>query len=332
MAGPPQNPPRSDGNGNALVILGVVWGDDGCLVRLRVPTAGDGPAERSQLVPVIGMELNYRVPTTPTRHCLGHSSPRRNNGEYADCFNRPQPNERNCVNCAVADAEFASNLHHAHTRDRGELDKAVVDHLEQTNILYLAAFRDGSVKIGTSTGHRKVKRLTEQGAWRAVEVATVKDGFLVRRLEDLVTEKLGLAQSVAVKRKLSGMANPLGEQMLDQRLDPMVDEVHRLLGSTDRLPGADDVATTDGDLELTAERWSFPGSESEVWNGLHLYPARLDGGTHHLEVLEMCGRMAVLARPGSDDRFVADLGQLFGVELDLGQYQPDQLAVQDSLF
>jgi hypothetical protein len=75
-----------------------------------------------------------------------------------------------------------------------------------------------------------------------------------------------------------------------------------------------------------------------VWEGLHAYPARLDSGTHHQEVLQICGRMAVLTRPGTTagsgktDRFVADLGQLYGIELDLGQYEPDQLAVQDSLF
>ncbi len=332
MVPPPQTPPNPSVDGNALVILGIGWDDDGCQVRLRVPGPEGEAGSSSQLVPVIGMELNYRVPASPRRHCLGHSSPRRNSGAYADCFNRPQPNERNCVNCAVADAEFASNLHHAHTRDRAELDRAVVDHLEQTNILYLAAFRDGSLKIGTSTEGRKLKRLTEQGAWQAVEVASVSDGFLVRQLEDLVTEKLGLTQSVAVKRKLHGMAHPMDDARLAERLAPLVEEVHRLIGSNDRLPGADDAGTIDDHVELTANPWSFPQSDSPLWQGLHLYPARLDSGTHHLEVVAMCGRMAVLARPGADDRFVADLGQLFGIELDLGRYEPDQLAIQDSLF
>lgn len=337
---PPSNGPRSAGDpgplgGSALVVLGLVWGDDGCRVRLRVPTTGTsaaGPATPSELVPIIGLELNYRVGPDARRHCLGHSSPRRNNGAYVDCGNRPQATEKTCVNCAVADAEFASDLHHAHTRERSELDRSVVDHLEQTNVLYLAAFRDGSLKVGTSTAHRTDKRLREQGAWMASLVATVSDGFTVRRLEDLVTEKLGLTQSVAVKRKLHGMVNPLGEARLAQRLDEMVDEVHRLIGSMDRLPGSQDSRTIAETIELTDRPWGFPGSDSDVWDRLHQYPARLDAGTHHLEVVAVCGRMAVVARPGSDDRFIADLGQLFGVELDLGHYRPDPLAVQDSLF
>lgn len=315
--------------GSALVVLGLTWSTDGCAVRLRIP------GDPSELVPAVGLELNYRTSAQPRRHCIGHHSPRKNGGAYVDCMNPPQPQERTCVSCAVADAEFASNLHHAHTRDRAELDKSVVDHLDQTNVLYLAAFRDGSVKVGTSTGRRKDTRLAEQGAWLAVEVATVEDGFLVRQLEDLVTNKLGLPQSVSIKRKLHGMASPLGEAMLHKRLDPLVEQVHQVIDSADRLPGStdlDDSAEQDRRYELTDDRWLFPGSDGPLWQGLHQYPARLDRGTHHLEVAAMCGRMAVLSRPGSPDRFVADLGQLYGIELDLGQYEPDQLAVQDSLF
>ncbi len=322
--------PRSDAS--ALVVLGLSWESGQAKLRMRVPEVAPTVNSASELVAAAGLELNYRVGPDPTRHCIGHVSSAKNGGGYKDCFNRPQPTEKTCVNCAVAEATFASNLHHAHTRDRAELDPNMVDHLEQTNILYLAAFRDGSIKVGTSTEHRKIKRWTEQGAWRAIEVASVSDGFLVRRLEDLVTEKLGVPQSVAVKRKLAGMASPQATEVLDDRLLPLTEEIHGLMSSLDRLPGAAEWQSATDELEPTSQMWSFPGAEDEVWEGLYLYPARLDSGTHHLEVIEMCGRMAVLARPGSDDRFVADLGRLFGIELDLGQYEPDRLAIQDSLF
>lgn len=339
MASTPTTPgPGADAS--ALVVLGLSWETGRPELRLRVPqisnrnstarNSGDSesPPAGSEMVPAVGLELNYRIGPNPTRHCVGSSA----SSSKRDCFNPPQSSEKTCVNCAVADATFASNLHHAHTRDRAAMDQSVVEHLEQTNILYLAAFRDGSIKVGTSTEHRKIKRWTEQGAWRTVEVAVVSDGFLVRLLEDLVTEKLGLTQAVAVKRKLAGMVNPQRPHTLDDRLLPLVDEVHGLMSSLDRLPGSPNWDGTDGGIEPTSEIWTFPGADAPVWDGLHLYPARLDSGTHHLEIIEMCGRMAVLARPGSDDRFVADIGQLFGIELDLGQYEPDQLAIQDSLF
>ena len=320
MAQPLQPPPSGTRSG-AVVLLGSGWTDEGCVARLRVPE------EPSDLVPLVGLEMQYRVPEHPTRHCIGHHAPSRSDGGYLDCDNRPQPTERTCVSCAVADATFASNLHHAHTRDRAEIDKSMVEHLEQANVLYLAAFRDGSIKVGTSTGHRRDTRLTEQGAWQAISVADVTDGFAVRRLEDLVTDKLGLSQSVAVKRKLAGMVNPMADTAITERLNGLVDEVHSLISLS---PDADHA-------EPTQNLWSFPEADHPLWDGLVQYPSRLDAGSHHVRVLAMCGRIAVLVRPTADggegtDRFVADIGQLYGIELDLGDYAPDELAIQDSLF
>ena len=226
----------------------------------------------------------------------------------------------------MADATLAASLHHAHTRDRTELDQAVVNHLDQANVLYLAGFRDGSVKVGTSTGGRKHTRWLEQGAWRVVAVATVDNGFAVRRLEDLVTEKLGLSQSVAAKRKVAGMASPLDDAVLVERVDRLVGDVHSLLAQS---PDADVV-------EATKDLWCFPGttagSERHMFDRLLRYPAELNLGAHHVTIEAMCGRMAVLSRPGDEARFVADIGRLFGIEVDLGDHRPDQLAVQDTLF
>lgn len=324
MAQPLDPPPPGAPSGaksGSVVLLGSGWTASGCVARLRVP------GEPSELVPMDGLELQYRVPEHGPRHCIGHHRPSRGDGGYTDCDNPPQPTERTCVSCAVADATFASNLHHAHTRDRAAIDRAMVEHLEQSNVLYLAAFRDGSIKVGTSTGHRRDTRLTEQGAWQAISVADVSDGFAVRRLEDLVTDKLGLSQSVAVKRKLAGMVSPMTDAAITDRLDRLVDEVHSLISLS---PDSDHA-------EPTRALWSFPEADHPQWDGLVQYPSRLDAGSHHVRVLAMCGRIALLVRPTADggdgsDRFVADIGQLYGVELDLGDYTPDELAIQDSLF
>lgn len=311
----------------SLVLTELVWDGPRCKARVRI----DG--ESAILVDAVGLALNYRLGPEPTRHCIGSRSPKRNDGAYVDCRNRPQPGERVCVSCAVANAEFAADLHHAHTKDRDQIDRVVIEHLRQPNILYLAAFRDGSLKVGTSTAHRAPTRLAEQGAWQAVEVASVNDGFTVRRVEDLVTTKLGLPQSVAMTRKLQGMASPIDEASLTDRLQASADDVHGLLDSLDRLPGGKE----EWSVDQRRQWWRFVdfvngGSGSETWAGLHRYPARLDRGAHHIDVMTMCGRLAVLGRPGSDDRFVADLGRLFGLELEMGEHVPDELVVQDSLF
>lgn len=301
-----------------LIVLDTIWTRDGCMLRVR------RPGSDSELVPAPGLELNYRADPDGPRHCVGHQSPKRNDGAYVECHNRPQPGEKTCVSCAVADAEFAADLHHAHTRSRDEIHDAVLHHLQRTNILYLAAFRDGSIKVGTSTGTRRATRLIEQGAWRAVEVATVSDGFAVRRLEDLVTERLGLPQSVAATRKLRGMVSPRADDELEGSLTDLLADVHELLASPEGLDA--------GTAEPIEQWWSFPGADGPQWRGLHRYPARLEAGHHHVRIEAMCGRLAVLARPGGCDRFVADLGSLYGRELELGDFEPDELLVQDSLF
>ncbi len=300
----------------ACVVIGVSWASGEAQVRLAKPGQ-----KASWLAPLVGLELNYLASPSSPRRCLGYVPFRAGQGDYHDCDRSPERGSRKCTQCTIVDATFASNLHHAHTRGQAELDPDIVEHLRRPNVLYLAAFRDGSLKIGTSTETRTQKRLTEQGAWRATLVAEAADGFAVRVVEDAVTSQLDIAQSVSIGRKLGGMASPRPDEQLESLLasqQPKVAEVVEALG--------------DSRLTATSHSWSFPGSESDLWDGLHPYPLRLDSGAHHIEVLGVCGRMVVLTKPGTSDRFVADIAQLFGVTLDIGTHEPDALTVQDSLF
>jgi hypothetical protein len=301
---------------SACVVIGVSWVSGAPQVRLAKPGQ-----QASWLAPLVGLELNYLAAPSSPRRCLGYVPFRPGQGDYHDCERTPERGGKKCTQCTIVDATFASNLHHAHTRGQSELDPDIVEHLRRPNVLYLAAFRDGSLKIGTSTETRSQKRLTEQGAWRAMLVAEASDGFAVRTVEDAVTAELGIAQSVSIGRKLSGMASPRPDTQLEEMLAQHQPKVAEVVASL-----------KDGRLTPTKHAWSFPQSETDLWAGLHLYPLRLDSGAHHIEVLDVCGRMVVLTKPGTTDRFVADIAQLFGVVLDIGTYEPDELAVQDSLF
>lgn len=314
-----QEPPTGALDPGPLVILGSDWGEDGCRLRLRRPGAA------SSLVPAVGIDLNYRADPAAPRHCLGHHSPKRNDGRYLACDNQPRPGEKTCTSCAVADAEFAADLHHAHTKPVDQIHDSVRQHLQRTNVLYLAAFRDGSVKVGTSTASRRSTRLTEQGAWRAVEVAEVGDGFAVRRLEDLVTERLGLPQAVATTRKLRGMLAPRSDAELDARLTDRAAEVHALLAGDEGQAAAEDATATD-------VRWASAEATDPAWDRPHPYPLALDTGQHHIRIEAMCGRLAAVSRPGGSDRFVIDIGRLYGREIEIGTFQSDEVTVQDSLF
>ena len=143
----------------------------------------------------------------------------------------------------------------------------------------------------------------------------------MRDIEDRVTADLEIPQSVSIRRKLDGMAVPVSDGRLDEELAWRADEVRAL---QDRM--------ADTRIEPQREPWTFPDAADPIWASLHRYPVRLDTGQHDLEVVAACGRIAVVQRRGTDDVFAADVGQLFGIELRLGDYDSDELAVQDSLF
>ena len=226
-----------------------------------------------------------------------------------------------CDRCTANDAAFASQLHHAHTRGTGELDASVQTHLAQQNHLYLAAFRDGSIKIGTSTSQRLHTRLAEQGAWQAEIVATATNGVAIRQIEDAVTNELGIAQSVSARRKLSGLIQPVPNDSLTRELSRWAKAVHALIAEF----GSDKITTT-------SESWESPVSHDPIWSQVTEYPLDLRTGNHEIDIRGASGRLIAFQRSGADDVFVADLRRLYGFEIELAEVQPDELTLQDSLF
>ena len=308
----------ASGDDNRLIIVAYSWIDHPPWFRVRTRT---GSSER---VPALGFTVRYRVDEPPRWHCPGRVPFRSGSAEYHDCFKKPQGDGRTCVDCAVAEATLAGSLHHAHNRTADELDADVEAHLHQPNLLYLAAFADGSVKIGTSAAGRIPRRLLEQGAWRARLVADAADGVAVRVVEDLVTEKLGVPQSVSSRRKLNGLISPMADDRLERHLDQLTADVHRLI--EDASPAA---------ITATASPWENPARHTVTGRRLFEYPADLRRGAHQFTVRSMIGRLAIIERDDravDEDRFILDLGPLFGLELESGRFDPVELMVQDSLF
>lgn len=323
--------PRREGNGpsltstisrpcapDVLAPIGLDWSDGEPRLRIR---GRDGAA--SELIDLIGLRLNYRADAKTTRRCLGHVPWRsdRSGHNYVDCSSKPEDGKRLCSRCAGAEGAFAANLHHAHTRGAGEIDPAVARHLQAPNHLYLAAFRDGSIKIGTSTERRLTKRLSEQGAWMARIVARASDGYAVREIEDRVTEELDIGQTVNVTRKLRGLVNPVADSDLAADLGAAVGEVHELLD-----------VVSDKRLAASTTAWTNPRADNPAFVRTHRYPLDLANGTHDFEVIDACGPVVALTRTGSSDVFVTSLKPLFGLTLPLGDFTSDTINLQDSLF
>jgi hypothetical protein len=298
-----------------VVLTGMTWAGGSPALRVRRNGAP------SVLEPLAGFALQYSTGPEAVRHCVGHKPFRDTSTPWMDCDRLPLHDGRTCDRCAASNATFASQLHHAHNKGASELDSAVRAHLDQPNHLYLAAFRDGSIKVGTSTAPRLSTRLDEQGAWTANIVADARDGFAVRTLEDRVTVELGLPQSVSVVRKLDGLVHPQPLTQLREELGHWTKNVTQLIERS-----------SDERIEASDATWTFAGHDDPLFEGLHPYPLKLESGNHDLEFLGASGRVAVLQRPGTNDRFVVDVRKLYGIELTLGHVVPDELAVQDSLF
>jgi len=299
------------------ILLGVVWRDH--TPHLRTRTIDQ---DVSELVPVEGWRLSYRIPVEPLHTCLGHVPFRSSRTDFHDCSKEPRAGSRRCERCSIVEATFASNLHHAHTKGSAELDASVRDHLQQPNRLYLAAFRDGSIKIGTSTLARSDKRLEEQGAWMARFVAETADGRAVRHLEDAVTETAGIAQSVSAIRKSRGLVSPLSDDRLDAELQQAVADAHGLV--IDKSAG--------GDVTAMDEIWRHPMADHPAMSNLLAYPLTLQTGAHDLRVVTAIGRHLIVTRSNGDDHFVVDPAPLFGLWLDMGDFGSGEIAIQDSLF
>jgi len=299
------------------MICGVVWRDP--LPHLRVRRSIDVPSE---LAPVSGERLSYRLEGELTQTCIGHTPFRPGSGDYNDCRKAPREGSRVCERCAIVEATFASNLHHAHHKGSAELDPSVQRHLEQPNRLYLAAFRDGSIKVGTSTLSRCERRLEEQGAWMARFVAETTNGRQVRHLEDAVTEQLGLPQSVSAVRKVRGLTNPVSDEQLAESLEAFAQTIE-----TDIVAPA----SVDGTTSLAAN-WRHPMADHPATQQAIEYPLRLGRGRHDLDLVTAVGRQLIARRPASDDYFAVDPLPLYGTWLDTGDYGSDEIAIQDSLF
>jgi hypothetical protein len=205
----------------------------------------------------------------------------------------------------------------------GPVSDALRRYMDQPHGLYLATFADGTTKVGTAAAPRKQSRLDEQGAIVATYLTTSPNGEVVRHLEEAITTRLAVAQTVRASTKLKALA-----ALTDLFAASTTHEqtVTRVVG---------ELATMDVAVTLALETWS-PPAEGDLLRTPSarrmLYPHDLRDGAHGFTVLSCIGTQ-VLARLGdSDVDYVLDLGALKGRRVTLGSFASAAEAFQDSLF
>ena len=266
------------------------------------------------------LELRFRIAAEGKRRCIG-TVERSKDGTISVPCDLPAKGLRLCERCQTKDNIAAANMHQAHRRGRESINKSMAEYLTHPHRLYLAIFRDGSLKVGTTRGSSGGNRLVEQGAWYASYLAQVDDGFIVRELEDLVTQELEIHQAVDTRKKFAGHLQPRANNYLQDRVEQLSSDTQKFLAKEIGARGV-----------LLGDRWSNPRVEDPTWSDLVAYPAAINQGAHELTIKSMVGRLARCNRHGFKENFLLDLQPLVAQPLENGNFEVDELVMQESLF
>ncbi|MET8590511.1 MULTISPECIES: DUF2797 domain-containing protein [unclassified Streptomyces] len=271
--------------------------------------------------PVTGRRLGYQVSDT-SRWCTGrYRFADRVRVEAVACPDRaPAEAGGQCAACAGRDDfRFAHRFHSG-----GHVPDALAAYMAQPHWLYLATFADGTTKIGTAAEPRKRSRLDEQGAVIATYLAQSPDGRAVRFLEDALTRRLNLTQTVRAAAKLTALAE------LRDLAPARAAHQQNLDRAAEALSGLN--------VPATPEPWTPPG-EGELLRtpgtGRVLYAHDPRSGEHGLTVLSCLGSQVLASLDGDGEQlpYLLDLGALKGRRIVLGaQFSSPPAAVQSALF
>ncbi|HAA66555.1 MAG TPA: hypothetical protein DCY36_07275 [Acidimicrobiaceae bacterium] len=300
---------------DVFYITGISWNANQPFFRVQ-----SNSSHTSELFPATATEMRFRVASGEPRICIGRVARTKSGPAFKQCWS-PATKAKRCDPCQKIENITAANMHQAHRMRRHQVDSEMVKYLSCPHRLYLAIFRDGSSKVGTTRGNTSDNRLLEQGAWLANYIALVDDGFAVRELEDLISRELGVSQAVDTRKKYGGHLRPLPDRELTERLDLLLEACENLMKHE-----------TSASLSLLKERWSNPHSGSGLWSGLSAYPASLTQGSHAFTIRSMVGRLAACTREGFKETFLIDTQQLLALPLQTGEFEISEISMQESLF
>ncbi|MER6952560.1 DUF2797 domain-containing protein [Streptomyces sp. NPDC000618] len=305
----PATPPTN----GTYVCHGITWATGE--PRLLLALLSGGPPAYAE---IMNRRLGYQVNGTD-RWCTGRY-------RFADAVRVeavPCPDralvEQNgqCSRCqSQDDFRFAHRFHHG-----GHSPEALITYMAQPHWLYLATFADGTSKIGTAAESRKRSRLDEQGALFATYLTKSADGRTVRLIEDALTRRLGLTQTVRATTKLQALADL---RDLSQARAKHEYDLARAAA-----------ALTDMNIPAPVESWNPPSEGDRLRTAdseRALYPHDPRQGEHGLRPISCVGSQVLALVDNDEMAYVLDLGALKGRLITLGEFSSPSTAVQSALF
>ncbi|MGW1363004.1 DUF2797 domain-containing protein [Streptomyces chartreusis] len=301
----------------SYVCHGITWAS--AEPRLLLAPVSGGPLVYAG---IMDRRLGYQV-SGSGRWCTGrYRFVDRIRVEAVACPDRaPAAAGGQCAGCTARD-EFRF-AHHFHSG--GHVPESLAAYMAQPHWLYLATFADGATKVGTAAAPRRRSRLDEQGAVQATYLAQSSDGRAVRYLEDALTRRLALAQSVRAAAKLTALAELRDLAPAQTAHQQHLDRAAEVLAEMN--------------IPAVLEPWTPPREGNQLRAPQPrrvLYPHDPREGEHGLRVLSCLGSQ-VLASVGADADgelpYVLDLGVLKGRRISLGaQFASAPATVQSTLF
>ena len=151
-----------------------------------------------------GKKLSWTI--AGPRMCIGS---RNEAGRLVSCSENivSRPGQVRCNSCSVVDSMDPCVRCTGRICNASEARKTRCE--ETDYVLYLAVFRDHTLKVGVSTARRVKTRWVEQGADFAAVIAEIRGGRAARRLEDLVGRRSGATKQVRSKRKIASLMEQL---------------------------------------------------------------------------------------------------------------------------
>jgi Protein of unknown function (DUF2797) len=285
----------------------------------------DVDSGRGRQVPLLGRRLGIRVVASGP-FCLGYAGAADGGLAQLSCPRRAYATSgQQCEECVARDQfRFA---HHAHLG--GYVPDALAAYLARSHWVYVATFADATSKVGTASDGRKTSRLDEQGAAAATYVAHAPDGRAARIVEDLVTERAGIAQTKRRPAKVAALERPAPARAVEAEHRDAVQQAREVVA-----------AVRDARVAVPSnDRWVRPAAAAVFFvdapiGGWRPYPHDLGSGDHGFGVDGVAGSTALARLRESADAvpYVVDLGGLAGRRIALGPYESPNTPVQMSLF
>ncbi len=200
-------------------FLGFKWKNDSYLPYIQYrDVANNGEVKFQEL-----KEKSYiNIKISRDRFCTGYfSNPEYNKVSCKYNMNLEGTTGFQCPECQHSDSALFLPLN-----SLNDFQKSVVK--SQNHLNYINLFGEDLIKVGVAAQVRKYTRIHEQGA-HATLFITECDGIIAREIEELISNRLGLKQSINVTTKVNVIYNYLSKGEARKKLTDMYFRVMDLL-------------------------------------------------------------------------------------------------------